>query len=114
MKKFLLSVFAVCLFMTMVLVTQAMAEAKPTVLYIYGQSCGACTRFEPTFDLARSKYSQKFNFQKEEYESSAKAKQLHVSETPSVYILDGNKVQKIDWSCLSNPGCLDKTLQSYQ
>jgi len=95
MKKIILGVFTLCLFTTLAFASQAFAQGKPTVLYIYGQYCGACKRFEPTFDSMSSKYSNKFTFEKEDYDSSRRARELHVTETPSVYILDNGKVQRI-------------------
>ena len=116
MKKIILSLFLIfgitaCLFT--VSQTSAFAQGKPTVLYIYGQFCGACRQFEPTFDAAKAKFSQKFDFRAEEYNHSQKAQELNVTETPTVFILDGNKAQKIGWQCLSSPGCFEQKLQNY-
>lgn len=116
MKKIILSLFLILSFVASVIAisyNEASAKDKPTVLYIYGPMCGACKQFEPTFDAAQAKFSQKFNFAKEDVNSSQRAKSLNVSETPSVFILKQGSSQKIEWQCLSKPGCLEQRLKDY-
>ena len=112
MKKIIVSLFLIFSFAAGVIAiscNEAGAKDKPTVLYVYMPSCGACKKFEPTFDAARAKFSQKFNFVKEDYNSSQRAKSLNVTETPSVFI----NSQKIDGQCLSRPGCFEQKLKDY-
>lgn len=112
MKKLIVSLFLIFLFVASVMAVshnEAVAKGKPTVLYIYQPSCGACAQFEPIFDAARSKFSQKFDFVKEDYNSSQRAKSLNVTETPSVFI----NSQKIDSQCLSQQGCFEQKLKNY-
>jgi thiol-disulfide isomerase/thioredoxin len=116
MRKIILSLtilFSLVLGAIAVSQNAVLAQSKPTVLYIYGQFCGACKQFEPYFDAAKAKFSNKFEFKAEEYNSSAKAREMNVTETPTVFILDGNKARKISWKCLSTNGCFENTLKNY-
>lgn len=116
MKKIVVSLFLIFSFVlgaTAISYNAAYAKDKPTVLYIYAPMCGACKGFEPIFNAARTKFSKKFNFAKEDINSSQRAKSLNVSETPSVFILQQNNSQKIDWQCLSQPGCFERKLNAY-
>ena len=91
----------------------ASAKDKPTVLCISAPMCGACKEFEPTFNAARSKFAQKFNFEKEDINTSQRAKSLGVTETPSVFIIQGGSSKKIGWQCLSDPSCFEQKLKDY-
>lgn len=116
MKKIIVSLFLIFFFAASIIVisfNEASADAKPTVLYISAPSCGACMQFEPIFDAARSKFSKKFDFVKEDYSSSQRAKSLNVTETPSVFILQQNSSQKIDSQCLNQSGCFEQRLKDY-
>lgn len=116
MKKILVSlflIFSVVMVVTAINYNEAHAKGKLTVLYIYAPMCGACKEFEPTFNAAMAKFSQKFNFVKEDINTSQRAKSLNVTETPSVFILQQNNSQKIGWDCLSNPNCFEQKLKNY-
>lgn len=116
MKKIIISLFLIFSFVVGVIAISynvASAKEKPTVLCIYAPMCSACKQFEPIFNAAQAKFSQKFNFVKEDINSSQRAKNLNVSETPSVFILDKNSSKKIDWQCLSQPGCFEQRLKDY-
>lgn len=92
---------------------ESSAKAKPTVLCISAPLCSACREFDPIFSAAKAKFSQKFNFVKEDVNSSQRAKSLNVTETPSVFILDKGSSQKIDYQCLSNQSCFEQKLKNY-
>ena len=112
MKKTIVSLFLIFSFVVSVIAiscNEANAKDKPTVLYIYAPTCSACMPFEPIFNAARAKFSQKFNFVKEDYNNSQRAKSLNVTETPSVFI----NSQKIDGQCLIQPGCFEQRLKDY-
>lgn len=116
MKKIILSLILIFSFAVSVIAVSynvASAKEKPTVLCISAPMCGACKQFEPTFNAAQSKFSQKFNFVKEDINTSQRAKSLNVTETPSVFILKQGSSQKIDWQCLSQPGCFEQRLKDY-
>lgn len=114
MKKTLVTLFLIFA-VSVIAISYSVANAKekPTVLCISAPMCGACKQFEPTFNAAQSKFSQKFNFVKEDINSSQRAKSLNVTETPSVFILKQGSAQKIDWQCLSQPGCFEQRLKDY-
>lgn len=117
MKKTIVNLFLIFSFAVSVIAlsySDAIAKTKPTVLYIYAPMCSACVQFGPTFNAAQAKFSQKFDFVKEDINSSQRAKSLNVSETPSVFILQQNNSQKIDWQCLSQTGCFEQKLKDYQ
>lgn len=116
MKKLILNILLIFAIASIAFVMNnntASAQNKPTVLLISMQGCGACRQFEPIYNSAKAKFAQKFLFVKEGPDSS-RAKSLHVTETPSVFIMDGGSSQKIEWSCLSQPGCFEKTLDAYK
>lgn len=116
MKRIILTLFLTFCFVIgafLISVNKSMAQGKPTVLLISASMCGACKQFEPTYNAAKAKFSQKFNFVKEDVSHSQKAKELGVTETPTVFILENNKAEKIGWECLSNPGCFEQKLQNY-
>lgn len=116
MKKMIISLLLIFLFLAGILVfaNKAIAQEKPTLLYIYMQGCSACRQFDSNFSAAQSKFSQKFNFVKEDINSSQRAKRLNVTETPSVFIIGKNGYQKIEWSCLSQQSCFEQRLQDYK
>lgn len=116
MKKMIISLFLIFSFIVGVVAikyNEASAKEKPIVLYIYAPMCSACRQFESIFDSAKTKFAQKFNFAKEDINSSTRAKGLNVSETPSVFILKQGGSQKIEWQCLSQPGCFEQRLKDY-
>lgn len=116
MKKIIVSLFLIFSLVAGVIAinhNEASAKNKPTVLYIYAPMCSACKEFEPIFNMVREKFSQKFNFTKEDINSSQRAKSFNVSETPSVFILQQGSAQKIDWQCLSQPGCFEQKLKDF-
>ena len=115
MKKIIISlllIFSVAASVIAISYNEANAKEKPTVLCISAPMCGACRQFDPIFDAARAKFSEKFDFVKEGA-NSRRAKSLNVTETPSVFILQQNNSQKIDWQCLSQPGCFEQKLKDY-
>jgi len=112
MKKIIVSLFLIFSFIAGVIAinyNEVSAKDKPTVLYIYAPSCSSCMQFEPTYNAALTKFSRKFNFVKEDYSNSQRAKSLNVTETPSVFI----NSQKIDGQCLIQPGCFEQRLKDY-
>ncbi len=106
-------IFSFALSLIFISCTDASAKSKPTVLCISAPYCKACKEFEPTFEAMRKKYSKKFNFEKEYFDNSKRAKTLNVTETPSVFILEKNNSKKISWQCLSKPGCFEQKLKEY-
>lgn len=115
MKKTIINLLLIFSFVAGILIfaNKAIAMEKPTLLYIYMPGCSACKQFDGNFSAAQAKFSKKFNFVKEDINSSQRAKQLNVTETPSVFIIGKNGSQKIEWSCLSQQSCFEQRLQAY-
>lgn len=116
MKKIIVSlvlIFSLVAGLIAINYNESNAKDKPTVLCVSAAFCSACKEFEPIFNAAKSKFSQKFHFVKEDISTSQRAKSLNVTETPSVFILDKGSSQKIDWQCLSQPGCFEQKLKNY-
>lgn len=117
MKKIILSLLLIFSFAASILAlscNEANAQGKPTLLYIYMTGCGACQQFEGNYNAAKAKFSQKFNFVKENVNTSQRAKSLNVTETPSVFILDKNGSQRIEEACLQQQSCFEGRLNSYK
>lgn len=116
MKRIIASLFLICFLAAGIVAisyNEVSAKDKPTVLCISAPLCGACKQFAPTFEAARAKFSDKFNFVKEDYNHSKRAKSLNITETPSVFIIDDKGSQKIGWDCLSQPSCFEQKLKDY-
>jgi thioredoxin-like negative regulator of GroEL len=110
MKKLLI---ISALMLTSALSTLAME--KPKVILFHMQGCSACKKFAPAFEQMMSKYSNKFDFSKEDINSSKLADQLGIDYVPMVYIIDSDKNTKtaIDSSCLATQGCFEQKLSGY-
>jgi len=96
-------------------VLSVLASEKPKVILFHMHGCSACKKFTPTFEQMASKYSNKFNFTKEDINSSSLADQLGINYVPMVYIIDSDKQTKtaIDSDCLSTQGCFEQKLSQY-
>lgn len=89
------------------------AQEKPKVVLFHMHGCSACKHFAPMFDKMASKYSGKFNFTKEDANSSNLANQLNVNAVPVVFIIDSGKNTEIGYDCLETQGCFEQKLQNY-
>ena len=56
---------------------EAKTQDKPIVVMFHMHGCGACRKFAPEFDKISSKFSDKFNFVKEDINNSEIAKTLN-------------------------------------
>lgn len=90
------------------------AMEKPKVILFSMHGCSACKKFAPTFEKMSAKFANKFNFSKEDADSSL-ANKLGISYVPMVYIMDSDKNTKtaIDSDCLASPSCFENKLQNY-
>lgn len=118
MKKLLMVLCLILLLTPIILVTTnnvACAKAKPQVVYFYSQGCSACNQTKPLFDRMASKYSGKFNFVKQDVNSSSLANKLNINSVPTVYIIDPNTQAKtqISYDCLQSQTCFEKKLLNY-
>lgn len=118
MKKILFSLFLV---LATVSTTFAMSfneankQDKPVVVMFHMHGCGACRKFSPIFDSFASKFSNKFNFAKEDVDHSSIAKSLNFQTVPALYIIKPKTMdaKRIDDDCAWDNACLTKTLQDY-
>jgi thioredoxin-like negative regulator of GroEL len=110
MKKLLI---ILTLMLTSALSTMALEKPKVILFHIHG--CSACKKFAPTFEQMMSKYSNKFDFSKEDINSSKLADQLGINYVPMVFIIDSEKSTKtaIDSDCLATQGCFEQKLSQY-
>ena len=89
-------------------------QDKPIVVMFHQHGCGACRKMSPIFDKISSKFSDKFNFVKEDAGSSA-ASGLVFETVPAIFIMQPKtqKVTRISDNCAWDNGCFTKTLKEY-
>lgn len=118
MKKVLIGLFFMILSATgswAMSYDEASKFDKPIVLYINMFGCSACKHFDTFFQQAEIKYSNKYNFVKENISFSEIAQKLKVDSAPSVFIIQSkvNTASRIKWECLRNNACFEEVLQKY-
>lgn len=118
MKKLIISLLFILATATSVFAMtydEAKVMDKPIVILFHMQGCSACKQFSPRFDKFASKFSDKFNFVKEDINASTVASTLHFDSVPALYILQPkkNKNKRISDNCAWDDGCFTKTLQNY-
>lgn len=94
---------------------EAVAKEKPQVILFYSQNCSACKQFKPLYNQMASKYSNKFNFIKQDVNTSNLANKLGVNSVPAVFIINAQTgaASPISYDCMQQPGCFEKKLSSY-
>ena len=96
----------------------AKAQNKPIVVMFHMHGCGACRKFSPKFDKFAAKFSDKFNFVKEDIHSSKIADTLgsQFDTVPAFFIIEPKtqNAKKISDNCAWDSACLTKTLQEYK
>lgn len=109
---FILALIPIAMFLT---TRQAESAQKPQVILFHTHGCSACKQLMPTFDRLASKYSSKFNFSKQDANSSKLANKLNVNSVPSVFIINTQTgaASPISYDCLQQQGCFEKTLKNY-
>jgi len=118
MKKLLVSTL---LFLTSATATFALTydevknQDKPIIIMFHQHGCGACKRMSPRFDNFAKKFSEKFNFVKEDASSGAAAG-LNFDTVPALFIMQPKTkaATRINDNCAWDDGCLTKTLQDYK
>lgn len=97
---------------------EAKGQSKPIVVMFHMHGCGACRKFSPRFDKFASKFSNKFNFVKEDIDSSKIADTLgsQFSTVPAFFIIEPKtqNAKRISDDCAWNNECFTKTLQGYK
>jgi len=117
MKKFLLSAFLIMATATSAFAltyNEAKSQDKPIVIMFHQHGCGACKRMSPIFDKFASKFSNKFNFVKEDAGSSI-ASTMNFDTVPALFIIEPKtqKTTRINDNCAWDDGCFTKTLKEY-
>ncbi len=118
MKKLLTGLFIFATIATSVFAmnyNDAKTQTKPIILFFQMNRCSACKDFKPTYEKAEKKYSEKFNFVKDDVTMSNLSSKFKVSSVPSVFIVEPKteKSTQISYSCLMNEKCFNNTLEKY-
>lgn len=94
----------------------AKTQDKPMMIMFKMKKCGACKEFAPKFDTYASKFSNKFNFLKEDIDSSAIASKFRFDSVPAFFILNPktNKSKQISYECATDDSCFTKELTEYK
>lgn len=116
MKKFLLSlflIFSIVQCASAMTYDEAMQLPKNTVIMFKMQYCGACKSYEPQFDKISKKYSGKYNFVKEDVNSSQLATSLGIQSVPVIFIVypQEKRIQKVDQNIIWQPNGLESVLK---
>lgn len=118
MKKLFMSLFLLLATTTSVFAMsydEAKVQGKPVVVMFHQHGCSACRKFSPIFDKYSSKFSNKFNFVKEDVRSSNLAKTLNFMTVPAIFIVEPKTMaaKRISDDCAWDNGCFTKALNDY-
>lgn len=118
MKKLIISIGIMCLTMSSALAmtyNQALKQDKPIVIMFKMPYCSACKKATPLFDAMEKKYSDKFNFVKDDTTKSNLSSKFGVNSVPDVFIVEPKteKATKVSYNCLFKKGCFEKQLINY-
>lgn len=93
---------------------EAKTQDKPIVVMFHQHGCGACRRMSPRFDQIAKKFSDKFNFVKEDA-STGFASSLNFDTVPALFIVNPKTqaATRINDSCAWDDACFSKKLQEY-
>jgi len=67
---------------------EAKTKDKPVVIMFHMHGCSACRKFSPIFDEIGLKFSNKFNFVKEDTNKSDIGKTLNFATVPAIFIVN--------------------------
>ncbi len=118
MKKLLISTFLVIAAASSAFAlsfNEAKLDSKPIVVMFHMHGCGACKEFSPKFGKMASKFSNKFNFVKEDINNSDIAKSLNFKTVPAFFIVEPKTMEakRIADDCAWDSECFAKTLTTY-
>jgi thiol-disulfide isomerase/thioredoxin len=118
MKKLLLGAFLVIFCASSVFAmgfNEAKTMGKPIVVMFSMKGCSACKQISPLFDKMKSKFSEKFNFVKEDAMASDISKTLNFQTVPAIFIVEPKsmKAKRIDDNCAWDKTCFAQTLEKY-
>ena len=96
---------------------EAKVQDKPIVVMFHMHGCGACRKFSSRFEDISAKFSNKFNFVKEDVNSSKIAQTLgsQFETVPAFFIIQPKtqSTKRISDDCAWDKQCFTKTLQDY-
>lgn len=119
MRKILIGLFLLLITTTSAFALnykEVKAQNKPIVVMFHMHGCSACRKFSPIFDKFASKFSDKFNFIKEDAYSSELASTLKFDTVPAIFIIEPgtNASKRISDDCAWDEGCFTRTLNEYK
>lgn len=119
MKKTMVGIFSALIITTGAFAMdydEAKTQDKPMMIMFKMQRCGACKEFSPKFDNYAAKFSNKYNFLKEDIDSSKIASRFKFGSVPAFFILNPktNKSKEISYDCATDDGCFTKALTEYK
>lgn len=94
---------------------EASTQTKPIVVMFHMHGCGACRKFSPIFDKYATKFSNKFNFVKEDIKDSVIGNKLDFPTVPAIFIIEPKtqKATRISDDCAWDKMCFTTTLEKY-
>lgn len=95
---------------------EAKSQDKPIVVMFHQHGCSACRKFSPIFNKFASRFSDKFNFVKEEANSSKIASTVNFNTVPALFIFEPKtgSAKRIKDDCAWDNECFTRTLQEYK
>lgn len=113
MKK-ILTLLILVLIATPILWAKANTE-KPQLVFFYMHGCSACKQFTPLYEKMASKFATKFQFIKQDANSSSLANKLNVNSVPTVFIINPKTqaTTHVAYDCMMQEGCFENTLKNY-
>lgn len=95
---------------------QASQQEKPIIVMFKMKKCSACRKFSPKFDKFAEKFSKKFNFIKEDVDSSKIASVCKSDTVPAFYVMHPKtqKAERISDSCVWDKQCFTEFLNNYK
>jgi len=97
---------------------EAKVQDKPIIVMFHAHSCPACRRFSRRFDKFAKKFSDKFNFVKEDVDSSKIADTLgsQFKTIPAFFVIEPKtqNAKRIGDDCAWDNKCFTKMLQDYK
>lgn len=98
-------------------VDEAIERGSNVVLFLNMPQCGYCQMFEPRFEKATQKYSDKYSFFNVNIESEYGKSLMYkyrATHVPFVMLMNNKKIKSIPAHCLLDTACFNKELESFR
>lgn len=97
---------------------EAMSSSKPFVFYMYQDGCSACKYFDSIYDSSQKEYNSKFNFVRQNSDTSLSAKLIekwNIDSVPFVLVINPKtkRASIVGEYCIMAKDCFLKTLETY-